>query len=1008
MKRLLHIALLSLLTAAPAMAQQEEEMVFDFSVESNFDSCTQWSPSYDREGDAAWNYSSYSNYAYMYNYSITDGYYDDSIITPDLALESGKLYVIYTTPTAYSSTNAGKSALTVSLGQGDNYESYKQIGKIEKLPYQGYDSTVESHEILFTVEESGNYRVAFNAGPYAIYMKETCIKSRGTSEIPKAPSDFKVTPDPDGALSVTVSFTMPSTTITGQTLVSPVYNLYRGFQKIKNGISATPGEQVVISETRGESGNISYSVEIVCGEAVSEKITAESYIGPETPLSPTDAQLAINGSQYTVSWAAPTTGVHGVTLVPEKLSYDVIRVLDGEETTVTSGLTGTSFTEELTPDGLQMLYYKVTASYGTAAMKSESASTSFVKIGTTTLPFADSFAGAVINPMWDNVLLVGDDFPRNYWQPKDKMESRTLTCDPYDGDGGLLFYDSYMIKNGYSARLSTPPIKYEQGDDVVLSFAMFHIASGTDEMKVQVSSDYGEWVDVPEAVFTPKGEPADAWTVHTVRIAPSIAEGAESFRVGLLGVSQYGQSVVIDDVKVIKLAEKDLGISKIDVTPDLNAGQTATLTVKVDNNSAQAIPVSDYTLDIISDFPGEPAISELVDVPAMSSVFYTLEIPVTSGHIVNGSDFRFAVRVNCEGDTDDTNDESAAASMTVGYSNGAPATNLVHSSDTDGVHVIEWESAKDLDYVPVSITESFEDEALADTPTGPFNGWTQVDLDGSAGDNWYTASGCEFKFIANANTPSGLDGKNCLGVTVASNKQQDDWIISPEINCKQGSTMNLNMLMGTKKVSSYGNEYVVTLMYSTDSEFDILNPQNAFTQSVGFVKSANTSDVTLPQDNKMHEISFTGIPAEARRVALHFTTKGQYSPAMWIDNIRLVENDECPLLGYRVYAVEDGRCLTDEMIGADATSHTLSAAARDTQSTLGEVFVSAVYPDGEAEPSNIVNLSTPASVEGLTAEPADSASELYDLNGLRISGNNPAPGIYIRRTAAGTEKVIIR
>jgi len=1007
MKRLLHTAILSLLAAVPAMAQ-DEEMVFDLSDADNFDSCTQWSPRYDRESYPAWDFSTYSKYAYMYNYSINDGYYDDSLITPDLALESGKMYVIYTTPSAYLSSNADKSALTVSLGQGDNYESYKQIGKIDKLPYHGYGSTVDRHEIMFAVEESGNYRVSFNAGPYSIYLKETCIKSRGASEIPKAPSDFKVTPDPDGALSVKVSFTMPSTTITGQALESPVYNLYRGFQKIKNGIAATPGEQVEYSETRGESGNVSYSVEIVCGEAVSEKLTVESYIGPETPLSPTETRLAIDGSQYTVSWTAPTVGVHGVTLVPEKLSYEVIRVLDGEETTVSSEFTGTSFTEQLTPDGLQVLYYKVTAAYGTAATRSESVSTPSVKIGTISLPFADSFAGAVINSMWDNEIVLGDSYPRNYWQAKDKMETRTLTCDPYDGDGGLLLYDSYNIQKGNSARLSTPPLKYVQGDEIVLSFAMFHISMGTDEMKVQVSSDYDDWVDVPDAVFTPIGKPENAWTVHTVRIDPSVAEGADSFRVGLLCDSQYGQSVVLDDVKIFKLAEKDLAIPSIDVTPDLNAGQTATLTVKVDNNSAQAIPASDYTLEVISDFPGEMTIGELVDIPAISSVFYTLEIPVTSGHIVNGSDFQFAVRVNCEGDTDDTNDESAAAGMSVGYSIGTPATHLVHSSDTDGIHVIDWEPAKDLDYVPVSITESFEDEALAQTPRGPFNGWTQVDLDGEAGDNWYTASGCEFNFIENASTPTGLDGKNCLGVTVANNKQQDDWLISPEIYCKQGSTMSLSMLMGLKKISSYGNEYEVTLMYSTDSEFDILNPQNAFTQSVSSVKSTSVSDTRLPQDNKMHEISFTGIPADARRVALHFTAKGKYAPAMWVDNIRLIENDECPLLGYRVYAVEDGRCLTDEMLGADATSHTLSEVARDAQSTLGEVFVSAVYPDGEAVPSNYVNLSIPATVDGLTADPAEGTAELYDLNGLRISGNKPAPGIYIRRTATKTEKVIIR
>lgn len=1000
--------MLSLLTVSPMLAQ-EEQQVYDLLVRDNFNACTQSSPRYDRDDVVVWTYG-YSGYVQMYSYNITEGYYDDTLTTADIPLESGNMYVLYVKPTSYMSSYGGKSTLTVSLGQGDDLSAYRELAKIDKVPYENYAEPAPTHEVSFVVEESGNYRLSFNAGPNSIYLKEAKLKNRGISPIPESPADFVVTADPDGALSVKVSFTMPTATLTGQPLESPAYNLYRGFQKIKNGVAAQPGEKVEISEKRGETGNVSYAVEIVSGENVSEKLTCETYVGPETPTAPVDAQLSLNGTRCIANWTAPTEGVHGVALLPEKLSYTVTRVLDGVETVVATDLADTSFAEDITPDGLQLLEYKVAAKYGPAAKTSEPASTPAIRIGSANLPFADSFAGAVISPMWDNLIVTGNSYGNYYWQAKDKMESRMITCQPYDADGGLLLYDSYSIQRNNSARLSTPPLACTEGGNIVLTFAMYHIASGTDVMKVQVSSDYGDWVDVPDAVFTPKGEPVGEWSVHTVQLGSSIAEGASTFRVGLLGESAYGQSVVIDAVKVFKLAEKDLAVAAFDVTSEVNAGTSAKLLLKIDNNSGNVIPSSDYTVEIISDFPETISIGELQDVPAIGSVMYTVDVPVTSGHIVNGADFSFAARVSCVGDTDPANDESESVDITVGYSAGASATELKRIGGENGEYVIEWAPAKDLAYEPVAMTESFEDAALAEHPNGPFNGWTQVDLDNAPGDTWYNVSGTEFMFVENVSTPGGLDGRNCIGVAVASNKQQDDWLISPEINCKEGSRMSLSMLLGLKQVSSWGNDYEVSLLYSTDAEFDILNPQTNFTQTVSSVKSTSYNDSKLPQDNKMHEVTFDGIPAEAKRVALHFTAKGKYSPAMWVDNIRITEIDECPLLGYRVYDADNGGCLNDQLIGASETTHTLRGVARESGAALGNIFVSAVYPDGEAEPSNTINVMVEAGIDDSLADPAagEGMKELYDLNGLRIRKANVTPGIYIRRNGANTEKIIVR
>ncbi len=996
-----------------AVAQQTDKMVFDLTVRANFDKCTQWSEQYDRSSYDAWSFITYSGYPQMYNYMITNGYYNDNLTTPDLDLEAGNMYVVKYKPTAYMSSDDGMSHFTVLLGQGDDITGYRKLQTIDKVPYENYSTTAPSHEVSFVVPESGKYRVSFNAGPRAIYLKEAAIVNRGQSATPEAPKDFTLTPDPEGELNVSISFTMPETTITGQPLTDLKYNLYRGVQKIKNGVAAAPGEKVSLTETRGESGKLVYSVEAVSGEETSEKLTAETYLGPETPEAPADVTLAGKDDVYTISWTAPATGIHGASLVADKLSYNVSRVLDGEASVIAEGLAECSLTDKVVADGLQTLCYTVEAVYGKHAMKSEAASSPVIKIGTVSLPFADSFANATLSPLWDNELVfcsAVNPASNHYWQAREKMDTRMITTEAYDGDNGLLLYNSYNIQKTSSCRLSTPPVAYNEGDKPVLTFAMYHISAGNDILKVQLSCDYGEWTDVPDATFTPKGEPAGAWSEHNVNLARYIPEGTKSYRVALTGETAYGQDIVVDAVRIFNLIDKDLEVASVNAPAEILAGNSVKISVKVVNNGVADVEPGDYSLAIESDFPDEIEIPALSTIPRIGNTIYEIEIPVSSLHLTDANTFTFTAHVDYAGDGNESNNTSEPVEVNVSYSAGTPATDLSAKLGEDGAVTLSWTAAKDLEYEEVAITESFEDESFADGSTGPFNGWTTIDLDGKAGDRWYTAGDSQFNVAVKAGTPSGKDGQNVLGVTVASNAQQDDWIISPKIKCRAGNVMNLKFMMGCKQISSWGNNYEVSLLYTTADEYDILNPQNDFTETVGSsIKSTSYSDRILPQDNKMYELEFNDIPAEATYVALHFTSKGSYSPAMWVDNIRLTEFDANPLLGYRVYSLNGEGLVNDELVDANATEYTLPAVPQvRTFANARNMFVTAVYADGEAEPSNTVNVDDATSgVEGVAADSdADAPIEYFNLQGVRV--DNPGHGIYIRRQGNKVSKTSVR
>lgn len=990
------------MAAAALTATAAEEIVFDLTTQDAFNRCSKTSLRYDHDSYTMWTFSTYSGIT-LSNYSIYA--YDDYLTTPDLALEPGQLYVVYACPALYSTLDS-KCELNVLLGQGDDLASYDLLASLEST---SSSYAAETQEVTFMVPEAGNYRISFE-GLTRLYLKNTKICSRGESAQPKAPEDFAITPDPDGALSLTVSFTMPSTTLTGQPLTAPRYNLYRGVQKIRNGVEAAPGELVTLSEVRGETGNVTYAVEILCGDETSEKLSAVTYVGPETPEAPGDVALTVAGSDVRLEWSAPVKGIHGAPLAPEKLSYTVSRVLDGVATTVCENTRELSFTETLVAEGLQTLAYTVTARYGAQALESAVAQSSAVRIGSLDMPFADSFAGGAFSPLWDNECVAHKNSNLYYWTAAAK--GKRPAVEPYDGDGGLAYYNFYNIQAGNDARLSTPPLAYSAGDRPTLSFAKYNIASNSkkDVVKVQISCDNGEWTDVPDAVFTPQGVPASEWTVCSVALADAIPAATKTFRVGLLTCNDYGEDFIIDDVRVFNLVDKDLEVASVAIPAAVKAGNSVELAVRVSNNGASDVAASDYSLEIISDFPAVPALGELLDIPALSSVTYTLTIPVNAIHGIDTESYSFNAAVTCDGDEVPANNTGEACDLAVEYSDGQAVDGLVAERLADGSIALSWNPAKDLSYTPVNIVESFEDESFADGSTGPFNGWTVIDIDGRSGSNWYTASGSVFRLAKNASTPSLKDGRNVLGVTVASNVTQDDWIISPEISCKDGREMCLDMLLGLKQISSYGNKYTVEIRYSTAENYDVLNPGNDFTHLVASASSTSSADSWVPQDNKMHEVKFSGIPSEARYVAIHFVAKGSYDPAMWVDNIRLYEVDANPLVGYRIYDVAAGRLLVDGLVDAEASGSVLDAEAEAAPLGMTRpVFVCAVYPDGESRPSNFIDLDRlTTGVEAVDASDAPGQVRFYNLQGIEVAGPNPAPGIYIRRSGSRVEKVRLR
>lgn len=990
----------SLLLAVVAIGVRAADptVIFDLTTAAAVNQCTQTSLKYDHDDLTVWAYGPTG--LVMQNYDIKDGYYDDYLITPVLNLEAGNEYGVQFLPQVYSiqffdsegfvQTNAN---VKVWLGQGDNLEEFEVLGLAE---HAQYDASKE-YEFKFVPKTSGAYKIAFEGYTYRLYLKKTKIVNYGPSAVPSTPDDFTLTPDPDGGKDVTISFTMPSTTATGQALTNPTYTLYHGIDKVDGHIdaSAAPGQKVEIKLTVAESGKNIFSIIIKEGAVESERLNAETYVGVETATPPTNVNYTMVNGKYQVTWDAPEVGTHGVTLLPEKLTYSISRYVDGVEQWISDDVKTNSFTDDFESTGIHKLKYAVAAKYGSVKKFTAYTESPEMVIGTMNMPFGDSFAEATMDNSWTNESLnpANSPYASCYWQVKKeikdiryfKLEGREYYNGdilPFDQDNGLIFY-SDMNSYNYSARLSTAPISYRQGEIPVLSFAFFENRTHSqDILQIQIRVNKGEWVNVEDGLFVNGGHEAEQWVKCTVPLSKYMTEDTAEFEVGFLAkrADTYGQYIAIDAIKIINAVDKDMAIDMFNISEEALAGGTIEMTIKVANNGKEEVAADAYSVEIDHNFAGDIAVTDLKAIPSNGSQEYHVSVPVNSIQLYNVNELNFTARVVYAGDETPANNMSERKTLKPAYSAGNGTRILESAKAEDGTVTLKWEPATDLIRTPVNIRESFE--GFKEDSFGPFNGWVTVDIDGKGGSTWYSASGSQFNVVTKDNpTPGNRDGENVIGVTVGDNAQQDDWIISPLLNTVPESELKLEFLYGVKQLNEgySGADYMVEVLYCTETEYQILNPQKSFTNTVETFKFGSSNTV-VPHDNKLHPVATSNvIPGEAKYIALHFITKHPYGAAMWVDDIHVYEELGNPLQGYNVYSLATGSRLNDELIEPTATefSFKVEAAEEPKDAKLRAanatndpfVFVASVYPDGEAQPVNIWDYEKNQNAEGMPVQP---------------------------------------
>lgn len=297
----------------------------------------------------------HSTWSYGYDFgdvriSGSDHPKDDWLVTPPFELKAGNVYVFsFSCKESYTSANK-QDRLSVVLGMSENPAENTIIMSPTDINWD------ESRQMEFDIEvaEDGVYRFGFHAMSDA-RMPGLCIDdvALGDGFDPTAPAkvtDLAVNGAPRGALSATVSFTLPEKTVGGAdlTVISRV-EVYRDGELCASADkSLFPGASLSLPDALEgmTAGKHDYSVVAFVDETRGQTARTSVFIGPDAPATVTNLRFEDNyDGTVTLRWDAPgETGLNGGWADNEGMTYNVAISNEEEMLAAQESMTATELT----------------------------------------------------------------------------------------------------------------------------------------------------------------------------------------------------------------------------------------------------------------------------------------------------------------------------------------------------------------------------------------------------------------------------------------------------------------------------------------------------------------------------------------------------------------------------------------------------------------------------------------------------------------------------------------
>ncbi|MBQ8064790.1 MAG: choice-of-anchor J domain-containing protein [Prevotella sp.] len=913
----------------------------------------------DLNGDATtWHYYPYSA---RYRFS-KDGAANDLLVTPPVQLGTDRLYRL----SFRYRTMGDPERLKVTFGRASaDATAYDQV-IMPMTELRNRQNEVFS--TMVRVSEATAYSMAFlcqsTTDGFHLFLDDISFTDGPMLTAPDSVHHLVVKPADKGALAATLTFTTPSLTVVGQQLarISKI-DILRNGQHVATIDSPATGTQLSFTDESPDNGFNSYTVVAYDAEGnPGLEATQRAYIGMDAPDSPTNVRIVEeeNGN-ITITWDAPAAGQNGGYIDAENLSYDIMRVMGGQQTQVDSYLDLEPYVDEVdqTGENQNIIYYGV-AARNELGQSDYQQSNALVAGRPFDFPFRESFPGGIM----EHPFLSSNHSDQLNWP----MESA-------DDDGGCISF----IQNSYDyLYLETGKISLQGATMPGLVYSLKE-QPGHGKLYVQVSSNTGERQTIEVVDFAKFTE--TRWGTHTMMLTDFADK--PYVRVRFLYENDGQTILMLDNINVRDVVPTNVALAKLQLPAKASAGVETPVTAHVVNAGSAAISAASVELYVNDQLQQTLPVGTLgvnADEQVQLSALFNTAMKGEA-----------RVRLEVVADDDQISTDNTLESTLQVVVEDYPAVTDLHGQESQDGHVsLAWTQPLLEGFAP-SVTddaESYEPYII-----DGIGDWTVYDGDGAP---CYTIPNSQVQFpnlgtefavmILNPYTvfkrtevnPYTHSGNQCFSfwdaqarLATETEGRSDDWLISP-------------LLSQLQQTVTFWARSMTTVDYAED--FEVLY------STTGNLPGDFRANVVLDvqQCPGVWTEYKADLPAGAKYFAIHMKSLDQF--ALLVDDITYqpeIPGGEVVVRGYNVYR------------DAQLIGFTETPAYDDVMPGDGAVYeVTVVYATAESPLSNRIGFGTQG-VEAIDNEkPAGNAT--YDLMGRRVA--TPTKGIYLNNG----KKVIIK
>ena len=914
------------------------------------------------------------------------GSMDDWMISPAVHLLPGKTYEL-SVQMSSALTSGTEERLAIAMGESQSVEA--MTTSVVELATASQGKTLVDIVQTFSVEAEGYYHFGFHALSEAAKsgnLKLTNFSIADPSERvdPPAAGSVAVQVAPKGELKAAVTYTAPTTTLTGASLAAiDSVQVSVNYSKVLTITGVNPGDVRVIDVPVKNTYNVVEAVAFVKDTPGATAKSGMFFAGPDNPMPPTNlkAVLSDDCKQVTLSWdAVSEVGENGGYVDVASVTYYVFDAFGSIYDQAIAETSATSVTLDYSSVTAQdFAAYQVTA--GTAEYYySTAAESNIVVVGQPdALPFAESFAGRSPSKPWMldpengyNTFLsqfVGDN--ELELAGNDDEAGTPQYLNSHDADDGF-FFIMPMEANASFGFCSTKAC-VSAAANPVLEFFYQGMGSAIDVMVAKGSGPFEvvQTIDLKET-------PTSGWTLCRTDLAAF--KQAPYIRIELRvrsihNTAESTWSVPIDNIRIRDLVDSDLRIAALSAAGKVAAGNLLQLSASIENLGSAA--AAGAVLEV-TDANGMVSSAQLPEIAPLSVVTAKVYVPTS---VTSPERYALTATVKWDADCEAAND-AASTIATVSFSEH-PAPTDVAASAAAGEVSLSW-TAPSLDGLTGNFdrVEDFESESYEPLTISDFGGWTLFDGDGkktytflSDTNNPYRTQPMAFQLFdpVLAGVPSSYlpdcpphSGSRLL-MGFSCNSLNDNWLISPELS----GEAQVVSFFGRSFSTAFPEEFEV--LYSTSgTDVETMLPVESVTNY--------PANGIVPEE--WTEFSFS-LPAGAKHFAIHHNAYDSY--ALMLDDFSFQAAGLLPadteLLGYNIY--RNGAKVNSGLV--------TSLTATDVPGMSGTYAyqVSAVYSNGESR------ASSPAVVEfdaesGVSSPAAKAAKVAGGKGEIIISGANGA------------------